>query len=66
MRKVIDALLALIPVVLTMFGLFWLEASGTWVPETLHRDKYTLVILVFGMGASFLVYSLLANRRQKQ
>ena len=62
MRSVIESLLALIPWILSMYLLYWLEVSGTWTTETHHRDKMALLILLIGMGLSFLVYSLFARR----
>ena len=62
MRSVIESLLALIPWILSMYLLYWLEVSGTWTTETQHRDKMSLLILLIGMGLSFLVYSLFARR----
>jgi hypothetical protein len=40
-----------------MYTLYWLETAEIWTIETAHRDKMTIVILVVGMGLSFLVQS---------
>ena len=65
MRSLIEALLSFAPWVISMYLLYWLEISATWTAETAHRDKYSVLVLVIGMGLSFLVYSLLNKRKQK-
>lgn len=62
--------LALVPAVAAMYLLYWLESSGTWSTQTAHRDKLTVLILLLGLAASFLVQSYFLrkpaeNRRQK-
>jgi hypothetical protein len=49
--------LALTPCIISMYLLYWLGASETWVPETPHRDKITGVILITGLGLSFFIQS---------
>jgi len=66
MRLVIGCLLILAPSILSMYLLYWLEVSGTWSPEAQHRDKISVLILTFGLGLSFLVYSFFAKRTTKQ
>ena len=61
-RSVLDIILAILPWVVSMYVLYWLESAAIWIPETLHRDKISLAILALGMGASFLLYSYLAKR----
>ena len=61
-RLVLDIILAILPWVVSMYVLYWLESAAIWIPETPHRDKISLAILVLGMGASFLLYSYLAKR----
>lgn len=56
-------LLGASPWLLSMYLLFWLEKSGTWLPETLHRDKITIVIVTIGMLASFFLYSHLVKKK---
>ena len=66
MRLVIGCLLVLAPCILSMYLLYWLEVSGTWHPEAQHRDKMSVLILAFGLGLSFLVYSFFAKRATKR
>ena len=61
-RLVLDIILAILPWVVSMYVLYWLESAAIWIPETPHRDKISLAILALGMGASFLLYSYLARR----
>ena len=61
-RLVLDIILAILPWVVSMYVLYWLESAAIWIPETPHRDKISLAILALGMGASFLLYSYLAKR----
>jgi len=56
---------AFTPWVISMYTLYWLEYGGIWHPETMHRDKFTLIILVVGMGLSFLVGSHFSAVKKK-
>ena len=62
MRLAIESLLAFVPWILSMYLLYWLEVTGTWTTDTQYRDKMSVLILLIGMGLSFLVYSLFARR----
>lgn len=64
-RYAIQIAIALTPWLISMYLLFWLGKNHVWVPETLHRDKITLVILVIGMGLSFLFKSYFDKHQQK-
>lgn len=66
MRSLIENVLSFVPWVLSMYLLYWLESSGTWTTETPHRDKYSILVLVAGMGLSLLIYSLFQKRGEKQ
>ena len=57
--------IALTPWFISMYLLFWLGKHEIWVPETAHRDKITIAILVVGMALSFLVQSYFAKRQKK-
>ena len=61
-RVTVDIILALLPWLVSMYVLYWFEHAAVWTPESPHRDKISLAILILGMGASFLVYSYLARR----
>jgi len=51
--------------VASMYLLFWLGKYEVWLPETAHRDKITIVILVAGMGLSFLLQSYFIKQNKK-
>lgn len=57
MKRIYGILIPLIPTFVAIYLLYWLEKSGTWIPETPHRDKITIVILVLGLGLSFFLKS---------
>jgi hypothetical protein len=52
----------LVPWIAAMYGFYWLDASGTWTPDTPHRGKMSVALLATGMMLSFLALSRL-NRR---
>lgn len=56
-------LVGAMPWLVSMYVLFWLEKSGTWVPETPHRDKITIAIVAVGMISSFFLYSYLVRKK---
>ena len=55
----------LAPWLLSMYLLYWLDRSQTWSPETPHRGKLSVTILVIGMGLSFLLYAIGSHRTGK-
>ena len=65
MRYVFEVAIAFTPWLISMYVLYWLEYSEIWTTETTHRGKIAVVILVLGMGFSFLVHSHFARREQK-
>jgi hypothetical protein len=64
-RKALQAILAFLPWIISMYVLYWLEYGEVWTTETAHRGKISVVILVIGMGLSFLVQSRFAKSGQK-
>ena len=56
---------ALAPCILSMYLLFCLGKYEIWVPETPHRDKMTIVILIIGMAMSFFARSYFVKRTKK-
>lgn len=54
------------PMIAAMYLLYWLEQSGTWVPETPHRDKITIAVLAFGMATSFAIQSYFIKAAKKK
>jgi hypothetical protein len=63
-RKALQAILAFLPWIISMYVLYWLEYGEVWTTETAHRGKISVVILVIGMGLSFLVQSRFAKSGQ--
>ena len=53
---------ALLPWLLSMYGFYWLESSGTWTAETPHRGKLSVALLAIGMALSFVFYSRFVAR----
>ncbi len=53
----LKVVIALAPCIASMYLLFWLGKHEVWLPETPHRDKITIVVLVMGLALSFLLYS---------
>jgi hypothetical protein len=45
-----------------MYMLYWLEYGRIWTLDTPHRGKISVIILMTGMGLSFLVYTRLFKR----
>ncbi|MDG0970487.1 MAG: hypothetical protein P8Q37_04080 [Porticoccaceae bacterium] len=70
LRKQLQNIVSFGPLLASMYILFYLESQNIWIPETPHRDKITLLVLIVGMAASFIIRSFLwktskdeANRR---
>lgn len=57
--------LAFTPLVLSMYLLYWLGKYEIWVPETAHRDKITIAIVIVGMVLSFLLQSYFDKNNKK-
>ncbi len=55
----------LAPCILSMYLLYCLGKYEIWVPETPHRDKMTIVILIIGMAISFFARSYFVKRTKK-
>ena len=56
---------ALAPCILSMYFLYYLGKYEIWVPETPHRDKMTILILILGMAMSFFARSYFVQRTKK-
>ncbi|MEM1021573.1 MAG: hypothetical protein ACFBZ9_18645 [Sphingomonadales bacterium] len=63
-KQLFKILIASSPLLAAMYGLYWLETSGTWVPETPHRDKITIAVLAAAMLASFLIQSRFIRKKR--
>lgn len=64
-RRVLQASLAAVPWLVSMYVLYWLQYDQIWTPETAHRGKMSVMILTAGMGLSFLLYSYFIRRARK-
>jgi hypothetical protein len=56
--------IAFTPWLISMYMLYWLEYGEIWTAETAYRGMASVVILVTGMGLSFLLQSRIARREQ--
>jgi hypothetical protein len=65
-RHALEIVIAFTPWVISMFVLYLLENGEIWTPETPHRDKISIAILVAGMGLSFLVRSHFTKRAKNR
>lgn len=63
--RMIKIMIALTPWLVSMYLLFWLGKHEVWIPETPHRDKITIAILVVGMASSFFVYSIFFKHKRR-
>ena len=59
------AFLALAPLIGAMYALYYFGKCEVWIPETPHRDKITLAILVLGVSISFWLYSLINPKKKR-
>ncbi|MEP6388785.1 MAG: hypothetical protein ABJ056_02580 [Halioglobus sp.] len=63
MRLVIVSVVALIPWLIAMYFLFWLDREQIWTVFTPYRDIASLGILVVGMSLSFISLCGLMKRK---
>ena len=61
-RKTLRIAVAMVPWLVSMYTLYWLEHGEVWTTETPHRGKLTVAILVIGMAATFLLQSHFAAK----
>jgi hypothetical protein len=57
--------ITLVPWLISMYTLYWLEHVEIWNTDTAHRGKISVLILTTGMLTSFFAYSHLEKRRNK-
>ena len=57
------AIISLAPFALSMYLLYYAGKHGIWMPDTLHRDKITIIALVVGMASSLFLYTFLSRSR---
>ncbi len=65
LRKQLQNVVSFSPLLAAMYILFYLESQNIWMPETPHRDKITLLVLILGMAASFVIRSFLWKKSEK-
>ena len=63
-RYFAKVIIALLPWVVSMYTLYWLQYGEIWTTATPYRDKISIIILLFGMSLSFFLYSRLFKREQ--
>ncbi len=61
LRTVAIWALAALPWLASMYGFYWLDASGTWTADTPHRGKLSVMLLGSGMLLSFLLHARLTR-----
>jgi len=64
-RRVLEASIASVPWLVSMYMLYWLQYGQIWAPDTAHRGKMSVAILIVGMGLSFFIYSYFLKRAKK-
>ncbi len=57
--------IGMVPALVACFVLYYFEKQEVWIPETPHRDKYTIAILIVGMAGSYFALSYLARNGKK-
>jgi len=63
-QRALELALVFMPWLASMYMLYAFEKYEIWVPETAHRDKITIVILVVGMGLSFLLHTYFSKKKR--
>ena len=63
LQFIAKAIFAFLPWTLSMYTLYWLEYGEVWTTATPHRGKTSVIILLLGMGLSFLLYTRLFDRK---
>ena len=61
-RRSIKFIIGLLPLLITMYGLYALDINEIWTAETAHRDKITIVIVAIAMACSFVIFSHFIKR----
>ena len=46
--------IATVPLLFSMYTLYYLGKHEIWIPQTPHRDKITIFVLLMGMSGSLL------------
>jgi hypothetical protein len=64
-KYILTIAFALTPCIASMYLIYWLDISETWIPQTPHRDKITIVILGSGLVLSFFLQTYISKRNQK-
>ena len=61
----LKVVIGFMPLLLSMYLLYWLGKNEIWLPETEHRDKITIVVVATGMLLSFLIQSYFHKKKKK-
>ncbi|MEM9760222.1 MAG: hypothetical protein AAF933_13360 [Pseudomonadota bacterium] len=59
--KLMINLISLLPWAASLFVQYWLEINHVWKPEMPMRDAASLLLLLGGMGLSFILHSYLTR-----
>lgn len=64
-RRLAEAAVAAGPMLASMYFLYWLDREAIWTGETAHRGKMSFLVIVAGMGLTFLILSWFKRRRRR-
>lgn len=60
--RALKILISLIPWSITLYIQFWLERDAVWEVSMPYRSLISVVLLVVGMGLSFVLYNWLNKK----
>jgi hypothetical protein len=61
-NSLIKYFLALLPIIISIYLLFYLESNGIMTSESSHRGKLSVMTLALGLFGSLRAYSFLDKR----
>ena len=64
LARILKIAIVALPWLVSMYVLYWLEYGGIWTVDTPHRGKTSVIILLLGMGLSFVLFTRLYKRRK--
>ncbi len=64
-RRVAEVAVAAGPMLASMYCLYWLDREAVWTSETAHRGKLSFLVIVAGIGLTFLILSWFMRRRRQ-
>lgn len=62
LSRILRIAIIALPCLLSMYTLYCLEYGEIWALDTPHRGKSSVIILLLGMGLSFLLFAKLYKR----